>query len=144
MKTRNHWYLYQPIFRVVIAYPWTFMVLHISFRTLPRQSSASVVIKPRCVDLDVQAKPPFSYCRKVIKRVIKRVDEHEIQTRNLRTGLVQLSILSKDRATQSDPRLSRILFHKIASIHRDLKHRDTLQFLLTIQKLKSHEYFSPP
>ena len=54
---------------------------------------------------------------------------------NLCTGLVNVSSLSNNRATNSDPRLDWIMFHKIAAMYRYLKHQEKLPALFEIQKL---------
>ena len=48
------------------------------------------------------------------------------------------------RASQSDPRLVWIMFHKIAVMYRDLKHQKTLQSSLAIQNRMSPASFLPP
>ena len=67
----------------------------------------------------------------------ERGDEHENQIRKSCTGLVKLTISSNNFDMHSNPRISRIMFHEIAEIYRELKHQETLQVLLAIQNLKS-------
>ena len=86
----------------------------------------------------------MKYCRAVIKRANKTEDENEDQKIRSRTGWVKLSSLSNTQASQSDTRLSRIMFHKIAAMYRNLKHQETLYASLAIQNLKSPVSFSPP
>ena len=59
------------------------------------------------------------------------------------TGLVNVSILSNTRDSQSDTRLAWIMYHNIYAIYREMKHHETLQESIEIQNLKSSEYFSP-
>ena len=63
---------------------------------------------------------------------------------NYSTGLVKVSILRNTRAPQSDPRLAWIMFHKIPTMYRELKHQKILQTSLEIQKLKFPVSFSSP
>ena len=45
-------------------------------------------IKFRRGDKNIKKMPHFKYCCEVIKRINERENEHEIQTKKLRTGLV--------------------------------------------------------
>ena len=86
----------------------------------------------------------MSYFREVIKRVNKKEYEHEDKKNKSRTGLVKVLSLRNTRASQNDPRLACIMFHKIAAIYRDLKHQNTLQALLAIQNLSLPHLFVTP
>ena len=56
------------------------------------------------------------YTRSVIKRVNKREDGHDKQSKKSRTGLLKVSRISNNRSRQSDSRLSWLMFHKIAQM----------------------------
>ena len=56
-----------------------------------------------------------------------------MKTKTSHTGLVKVSILSNNRATQSDPRLAWIVFNEIDAMYRDLKQQEILQSFLAIQ-----------
>ena len=73
-------------------------------------------MKSRCGDNSILPKSSVSYFREVIKRVNKTEDEHEDQKIRSCTGLVKVLSLSNTRASQSDPRLAWIVFHKIAAM----------------------------
>ena len=56
------------------------------------------------------------------------------------SGLVKVCSLINNRVTQSDTRISCIVFHKISEIYRGMKHQENLQELIEIQNLKSTKY----
>ena len=76
---------------------------------------------------DINKISPLGYYFKVIKRVDERENDHEIETINLCTGLVNVSILSNNHSMQSDPRISWIVSQDISVMYRVLKHPETLQ-----------------
>ena len=78
-----------------MAYPWIVIPFHRSFSVLSRPSSSRG-------DNEIDKISPLKYCHKVIKRVNERDNEHEIQTINLCTGLVKVSIFSNNCYMQSD------------------------------------------
>ena len=80
----------------------------------------------------------------VIKRVNKTEDEHKDQKIRIHTGLVKVLRLSNTRASHSDPKIARIMFHTIDSMYRYLKHQENLQSSIAIKNPKSYEFFSPP
>ena len=82
-----------------MAYPWKVMLFHRSCSLLSRPSNSRGDIKTNKMS-------SLKYFHKVIKRVNERDNEHEIQTINLCTGLVKVSILSNNCSMQSDPRLA--------------------------------------
>ena len=118
-------------------YSYTDMVFQISCRASSITSIPSMVIT-------TFEKSPLKYFCGVTKSVNERKDEHEIQTRKLRTGLVKLSNLSNNFAIHSGPGIDWIIFHDIAIIYRDMKHQETLQASLKTKNLKAPECSSPP
>ena len=68
-----------------------------------------------------------NYFHEVIKYVNEREDEHETQTRESRTGLVNVLSLRNNCKMKSDPRIALITFQKIDEMYRDLKYQDTIR-----------------
>ena len=89
-------------------------------------------INTQCGDEYIQEKSPLRYFHGAIKRVNKREDENETQKRKSHRGLGKVSRSRRNRATQSDTRLSWMALHKIDALYRDLKHQDTIQAFLAI------------
>ena len=100
-------------------------------------------VKYRCGDYDIQEESSLRYLRKVINRVNKKGDKHEIQTTKSHSELVKVSSFSNNQATWSDPRLAWFMFHKIAVMYKDMKHQDNLLVSLAIQNPKSPKYIPP-
>ena len=59
------------------------------------------VVNHHCGDYYIQEKSSFRYFHKLIKFLNKREDKYEIQTRQLRTELVKVSVLRNNHDTQS-------------------------------------------
>ena len=69
----------------------------------------------------------LNYFLKADKRANEREDNYYSKIKKLHTGLVKVLILSNSRAKKINPRIVRIMFHKIAAMYMDLKHKETLQ-----------------
>ena len=72
----------------------------------------------------ITPKASSQYTRSVIKRVNNIEDCHDKQSKKGRTGLLNVSSISNNRAGQSDPRLTCLMFHMIAQMYRDIREQE--------------------
>ena len=74
---------------------------------------------------EITPKSSSTYTHSVIKRVNCIEDSHDKQRKKSRTVLVNVSIISNNRARQSNPRLAWLMFHKIAQMYRDIREQES-------------------
>ena len=74
---------------------------------------------------DITANSSCKYTRSAIKRVNRKEDGHDTKIKKIKTGLVKVSIIRKNRARESDPRLAWLIFHKIAQMYRDIRKQES-------------------
>ena len=74
---------------------------------------------------DITPKSSSKYTCSVIKKVNGTEDGHDKQKKKSITGLAKDSIISSNRARQSDPRLAWIMIHKIAQMYSDIQEQES-------------------
>ena len=74
---------------------------------------------------DITPKASSQYTRSIIKRVNNLEDGHDKQRKKSRTGFVNVSSISNNRARQSDTRLAWLIFHKMAQMYRDIREQES-------------------
>jgi hypothetical protein len=65
----------------------------------------------------------------VIRRVNQTEDNALGQKKQTSNGQIKVAALSNKRAKQSDPRLAWVMFHKIATMYRDMKNQEHRSFM---------------
>ena len=75
----------------------------------------------------ITLKSAAKYFCAVVNKVTVYKEAHDNQRKNSRTGFINVSIISNNRSTQSDPRLAWIMFYKIAHMYRDISKQETEQ-----------------
>ena len=74
---------------------------------------------------EITPKASSNYTRLVIKPVKNIEDFRDKQRKKIRTGLVKVSSISSNIASHSDPRISWLMFHKIAQMYRDIREQES-------------------
>ena len=86
---------------------------------------------------DITANSSSKYTHSVIKQFNHKEYGHDKQRNKKRTGLVKVSRLSNNRSRQSDPRLSLLMFHKIAHMYRGIREQESEEETELILNLRS-------
>ena len=87
---------------------------------------------------EITPKTSSKYTRLLFNRVKKTEDGHDKQRKEIRTGLVNVSIISNNRARRSDPRLAWLMFHKIAKMYRYIREQENEEATKLILNLRSN------
>ena len=82
------------------------------------------------------------YAHRVISRVNKEEENSEGEKRKKITGKIKVYGLSHKRGNQSDPELSREIFHKIFYMYSDINNKEETKSDLLLTSMSDHKYMS--
>ena len=77
----------------------------------------------------------------LIQRVNRNEEGAEGKTQRMRTGKINVSVLSHKRAKQSDPGLAWFMFHKIYLMYSDINNKEEINANMILTSISEHEEY---